>query len=327
MPDRVEVTAAEPVVRAPLAAAALWSRLVVIVVALLAAGHLLGVPSLSSTAVLVIAGLGLLAGVPHGGIDHLVAMRLAGRSLVPVVLVYACLAAAAWLVLRWGGPVALLAVVLVSAVHFGLGELEFTAELTGWRPPPGIAVALAIAGSGALLLPLVRSGEHFSGVATAVSPGLAQLIGSPAARTAILWLWLIAALVAVTAALRAGRGAGALDIVLIGALGLLAPPLVAFAAWFGGWHAVRHCARLLTEEPGCADLLARGRVAAAWRRLAGLAAPMSAAALVVLAALAWFTVNAPDPPAVLAEVLRLLLALTVPHMAVVWWLDRRREIA
>jgi hypothetical protein len=50
---------------------------------------------------------------------------------------------------------------------------------------------------------------------------------------------------------------------------------------------------------------------------------MSLAALAVILALAWFTLTAPEPATVLAEVLRLLLALTVPHMAVVWWLDRR----
>ena len=43
------------------------------------------------------------------------------------------------------------------------------------------------------------------------------------------------------------------------------------------------------------------------------------------AALGWVTGTAPDPTAVMAAVLRLLLALTVPHMLVVMWLDTRRE--
>jgi hypothetical protein len=53
--------------------------------------------------------------------------------------------------------------------------------------------------------------------------------------------------------------------------------------------------------------------------------PTPAADVYGLAALAWFAVTAPEPATVLAEVLRLLLALTVPHMAVVWWLDRHAE--
>lgn len=309
----------------PLRAAALWSRLLIAGTVLITGGHVLGVPSLSSYAVMVLAGLGLLAGVPHGGMDHLVAVRLFGRSQILVVLAYAGLAAAAWIVLSRGGPVALVAVVALSAVHFGLGEREFTSEVTGWRPSALPSAALVIAGSGAVLLPLARSGEQFSGVATAISPGFAAVIGAQQVRTAILLLWLAAAVVAVAAALRAGHRGAALDVVLIGALGMLAPPLVAFAAWFGGWHALRHSARLLTEDPGCAALLDRDRPGAAVVRLARLAAPMSLAALAVVVALAWFTVTAPDPAGVLAEALRLLLALTVPHMVVVWWCDRRRR--
>ena len=137
--------------------------------------------------------------------------------------------------------------------------------------------------------------------------------------------WVAAALVAVTTALRSGHRTIALDVVLIGLLGALAPPLVAFAVWFGGWHALRHCARMLTVEPGCAELMATGRRVAAVRRFVGLAAPPSVAALTVVVALAWFTVVVPDPATVVAEVLRLLLALTVPHMVVVLWLDRSAD--
>jgi hypothetical protein len=53
-----------------------------------------------------------------------------------------------------------------------------------------------------------------------------------------------------------------------------------------------------------------------------LAAVPSVAALITVLALGWITVTASDPTAVVAEILRLLLALTVPHMVVVWWLDR-----
>jgi len=307
-----------------LGTAADWSRWLVIGIVIVAGGRLLGLPTLSSSAALVVAGLGFLAGLPHGGVDHLMAMRLAGRRIAPVVLAYAGLAAVAWSLLKWGGPVALLAVVALSALHFGLGELVFTRELSGWRPSRITAAAIVVAGSGALLLPLARSGGQFSDVATAVSPGLARLIGAAPVRTAVLLIWLCAATVAIVASVLAGRTGAALDIFLIGALGMLVQPLVAFAAWFGGWHALRHSARMLTEEPGCSALLAQGHPRAALRRLAGLAAPMSVAALVVIIALAWFTVTAPDPARVLAEVLRLLLALTVPHMAVVWWLDRSR---
>ena len=318
---------ADPSRRAPLKTAAVTSRILVAGIVILAASQAIGMPGLSSSAVLLVAAFGIVAGVPHGGVDHLMAVRLAGRSQVSVVAAYASLAAVSWAVLQWGGPIALIAVVALSAVHFGLGELEVTSELSGWRPSRPVAAAIVIAGSGALLLPLARSGEMFNKVATAVSPGLARLIALEPVRNGLLLLWLAAAAVAVTAALVTRHRACALDVILIGALGLLVQPLFAFAVWFGGWHAVRHCARMLGHEPGCAALLAQGNPRGAWWRLARLAAPMAIAALVFLAALAWFTTTAADPTAVLAGVLRLLLALTVPHMVVVWWLDRSSRAA
>jgi Brp/Blh family beta-carotene 15,15'-monooxygenase len=299
------------------------SRWLVIAIVVVAAGPLVGLPAMSAPAALLIAGLGLAAGAPHGAIDHLTATRLTGgTSIVVVSGAYAALAAATWAVMAWVGPVALMAVVALSALHFGLGELEVSRQLTGWRPAPVIAAAIVVAGCGALLLPLARSGEQLAEVASAVSPDIAQLIGSTPVQTSLVVVWLVAAMAAVAAALWSGYRAVALDIVLVGLLGTLAPPLVAFAVWFGGWHALRHYGRILTIEPGCAALVAAGRRRAAVRRFIGLAAWPSLAALAVVAALGWITVVAPDPAALMAEALRVLLALTVPHMVVVLWLDR-----
>lgn len=306
--------------------AATCSRWLVVGTVLVSGGHLVGVPALTAPIALVIAGLGFLAGVPHGAVDHVMAKRLTGGTPILVVAaVYAGTAAAAWVLLQGGGPIALLVVVMMSALHFGLGELEVARRLTGWRPSRLPAAAIVIAGSGALMLPLARSGAQLAGVATAVSPGLATLISAAPVQTGLMVTWLVAACVAVIASLWSGHRAVALDIMLIGALGMMAPPLVAFAVWFGGWHALRHSARMLTIEPGCAALLADGRRQAATLRLVRLAALPSIAAVTAVVALGWLTVAAPDPTTLLAEVLRLLLALTVPHMMVVLWLDRATD--
>ncbi len=300
-----------------------WSRRVAVGTVLLTGGHLIGVPALAATAATVLVGLALIVGVPHGAVDHLMAERLTGRVPLPLVVVgYAGTAGAAWALLQWGGPAAFLAVIALSGLHFGLGELEVARELTGWRPARLTAAAIVIAGSGALALPLARSGDQFAAVADAISPQLAQALGAAPVQFWATAGWAGAALIAVAASLRSGHPGVALDIGLIGLLGVVAPPLVAFAVWFGGWHALRHSARMLTVEPGCSALLAAGRRRAAVRRLARLAAPSTIAALATVAVLGWYGANAGDPVAVLAVVLNLLLALTVPHMVVVMWLDR-----
>ncbi|WP_293050546.1 Brp/Blh family beta-carotene 15,15'-dioxygenase [Mycobacterium sp.] len=298
--------------------------------ALVAGGHTAGLPAIPAPIVLALAGVGFVAGVPHGAADHAVLARLAGSRPMPLVAaLYAGVAAGAWALLQWADPTALIVVVAFGALHFGLGELEVARRLTGWQPPHPVAAAIVVAGSGALALPLARGGDQLRAVATTVSPGLARALGWPPMHAGLVAGWLVAALVAVIASLRAAHPAIALDVVILGAVGMLAPPLLAFAVWFGGWHSLRHCARLLTIEPGCAAMLAAGRHRSAVVRLVRLAALPSLAAWIALAGLAWFTVAAPDPFAVVAQALRLLLALTAPHALVVLWADRtiRRDTA
>ena len=304
-----------------------WSRaltggVIAAAVVALAAGD-----GVSTAVTLAVAAAGLVAGLPHGAVDHLLLTRLSGTRTLLAALAYGGVAVLAWIVLATGGPVALGAVLVLSVAHFGLGELEVFRASTGWRPAPGVAVAVAVAGTGALLLPLARGGAALADVAAGVSPQLADVIGSTPVRTGLVVVWLVAAIVAVTAALRSGHRGVAGDLVLVGVLGAVAPPLVAFAVWFGGWHAIRHTGRLLDTEPGCAALVAAGRGGAAVRRFARLAALPSAMALVVLALLGGLTVTAPDPTRAVADGLRVLLALTVPHMIVIAWLDRRSRDA
>jgi Brp/Blh family beta-carotene 15,15'-monooxygenase len=307
----------------PLGVAARWSRWLILVAVLVAVVHLAGLPGITGPVALVVAGFGFLAGVPHGAADQAMAARLSGRRSTMVIgAVYAGMAAVAWALLEWGGLVPLLVIVALSVVHFGLGEIEVWRQLTGWRPPRLMSIMIAVAGCGALLLPLARSGAQLAGVATVISPGLAPLIAGRPLAIALAGIWLTAAVVAVVASLRSGHPGVALDIVLVGALGLFAPPLVAFAVWFGGWHAIRHCARMLTVEPDCVALVSSGQSRAAVLRLIRLAAWPSIAALATVLALGWVTVTASDPAVIVAEILQLLLALTVPHMVVVWWLDR-----
>jgi beta-carotene 15,15'-dioxygenase len=305
--------------------AAVWSRWIAVIA--LAAGGVIAAlgPAMSWTQplVLAVAGVGFVAGLPHGAVDHVLLGRSVGRPLPVAAAGYALLAVLAWVLLRWGGPAPLVAVAVLSVVHFGTGELE-AQRADGHGPKPVVAAMTAVAATGALLLPLARSGADMRDVAAALSPGLGEAIASGAVRAALAAVWLVAACVTGVSALRAGRTAVLLDVVLVGALGVLLPPLVAFALWFGGWHALRHAGRLLTVEPGSAVLVRAGRTRDAVCRLARLAAVPSIAAVVTLAVIAGYAATAADLSGAVAEALRILLALTVPHMLVVTWMDRQR---
>lgn len=318
-PDR-----ARPRPRDPVLAAVRWSRGVLAAAALLAAlATALPLGPWPPTAVLALAAVGLLAGLPHGSIDHVLAARMTGWSTPVVAAGYGVVALASWGLLVALGPPVLAAVLLLSLVHFALGELEVTRATTGWAPSPAVAAAVGLAGTGALLLPLARAGDALGGVAAAISPDLATVLASPITRAGLAGAWVVAAVVASVAGLRAHRPGVVVDLVVLAAAALLLPPLVAFALWFGAWHGLRHLGRLLALDPEAAALDAAGRRGRAVRRLAHLAWWPTLAATAVLVALVALTATAGDPSAALGSTLVILLALTVPHMLVVLWVDER----
>lgn len=113
-----------------------------------------------------------------------------------------------------------------------------------------------------------------------------------------------------------GRVRAAAELALLLLLTCTTPALLALAVWFGGWHAVRHTARLVDADPLLSAARRLRGTAGALRRFAGLAALPTA---VVLAGLATLWACAGGPVAALAATLPVLAAVTLPHSVVVAW--------
>ncbi|HYX97532.1 MAG TPA: Brp/Blh family beta-carotene 15,15'-dioxygenase [Geodermatophilus sp.] len=263
---------------------------------------------------------GLLLGLPHGAVDHLVpGFRLGWRPrvLAGFTAGYAVLAAAGWLAFRAIPGAALLAFVAVSVWHFGSGETAF-ADLRAGRPVRRRVPATVVVGSLVLLVPLVRGAEETAAVVAAVVPGSGGRL-PPELTAVVLGVVLAATAVLAGTLLGARRWLDAAELGVLTALVLVVPPLAAFGVWFGCWHAVRHVARVVAEDPGNRDDLVAGRLGRPLRRFAGQAALPTVVVIVVLALLwsaagGWRAFVATDVP--------VLAALTLPHVLVVGWLDR-----
>lgn len=236
----------------------------------------------------VLLGLAALAGLPHGAAD----VTLIGRGLRPLMTYALAAALALGVALAFPGP-ALVVLLVLSVAHFAEGEQAFDRLRGGaGRLVPALAV-----GWSTIALPVGLHPDAVRGLLTDLDPGVASAVLSPAGRVALVGP------AAVLVALALGRADTRLrlEIALGVALLAVAPPLVGFAVWFAGWHAVRHMARVVAEDPDGPGVLGLLR-ATAWPSLVAAA---GIAALVVVAG----TV----PPAVVLG----LLALTVPHAVVV----------
>jgi len=260
----------------------------------------------------------LAVGIPHGALDHLITVPTMNfRSMFVFVAGYLAVTAVAVIaILLW--PVAgFIGVVVMSAVHFGMGDASFTRQLdptAGSLPTPWWVYAIP-AGALPVIVPLTNA-ESAKALAL-VNPALVDWhFGMD---TVLMWGVLVLSALAIVWLLVARKFADARDIVALGLLALFTPPLVAFAAYFGLWHALRHTARLSLEYPPAHVEVKRGQwISGLWKvTLPGV--PALVGTVIIAAVIAALGLGSLD--SYLWFLLVVIWALTVPHMALTWRLD------
>jgi Brp/Blh family beta-carotene 15,15'-monooxygenase len=281
-------------------AASTWAARLVGCLTTLALLAALPAPSLPVVLALLVG----VVGMPHGGLDHRVGRRLLRPTLGwcwgPAFLAgYAALMAA--VLAGWAlAPLCTLAgFVLLSALHFGMADEQP-------RSPGSVAHAV-LCGGMVVWVPSLARPTEMTQLLLWVVPGRLwppDFLFLPAVRAA---LWLALALVLAGAA-RSPFGQAGLRTLCLVALFVLAPPLVAFAVYFCGWHSVTELARLArqanpTDPP------------AGLRTVIAAAAPLSAAACLLVIA-GWLVVESGRPlaPGVVRALFVGLSVVAVPHV-------------
>jgi len=297
------------------------SAIVAIAIALsIAFSSWLGAESLNWQVAMAVTALAI--GIPHGALDHLVTLPKAQPFKMAVfVTIYVAIALAAiWAILQWN-VWGFIAVVLMSATHFGIGDSAFISELSHLKGSTSSKLPVWAYAPAAGLLPVViplvnnRSTEALTKVND-------SLINWHYGYTSEIQIAVAAiATLSAMALISRKRYRDLLDLTLLAALASVAPPLVAFAVYFGCWHAMRHTARLTSLLPRCLDAYERNnsRRAFALAVIPGL--PALAGTLIFVALLAGFSQNNVSDT-FLWLTLVTIWALTVPHMIVTAKLDR-----
>jgi beta-carotene 15,15'-dioxygenase len=271
----------------------------------------------------VLALVALAIGIPHGAMDHLVTVpKFSAKRMTIFIGGYlAIVALAVWAILTWN-VIGFIGVVLMSAIHFGIGDSAFIAEIDrrkGVQSDLATRLSYALpAGFLPVLIPLV--GPQTAAALAEVNP---LLIGWDAGFAQPLYAaTLLAALLAALWLVAKRRWRDLIDLGLLALLAVLTPPLVAFAVYFGSWHAMRHTARLTLELEGSQAAFAKQQNSKAWWQAVLPGLPAMAGTFVVAAGIAWATAGSPDAQ-LLWFVLVLVWALTVPHMMLTARLDKK----
>jgi Brp/Blh family beta-carotene 15,15'-monooxygenase len=269
---------------------------------------------------LVLATIALAIGIPHGALDHLVTLpKSAPIRMALFIMLYVAIALLAiYAILRWN-VWGFIFVVLMSATHFGIGDAAFLSEkdsLDGSSRIPSWFYAPA-AGLLPVAIPLVNS--RSTDALEKVNPALINWHSG--FTTEILMAVAVVTTLCLLALLQRKRYRDAIDILLLAALASFAPPLVAFAVYFGCWHAMRHTARLTSLLPNSESAYLRRRPGQAFAAAVIPGLPALVGTFIFVIVLAGFSQQDLSDK-FLWLTLVTIWALTVPHMIVTARLDR-----
>jgi len=283
-------------------------------------------------------------GLPHGAVDHLAAPRAAGRPVtvrwLALVGVVYLLLGGAYLAVWTVAPVPAAAFfVALTWFHWGQGDLYALDILAGGHlDRRGVRVGtLLVRGGLPMLVPLLSFPADYRTVVDA----WVALFGR---RLDVTWLFAVEtrlALGVAFAALTVGtllvgrrdvRGdAGARrgwrldagETLLLWLLFLVVPPILAVGVYFCVWHSLRHVVRLVGVDDRARRRLAAdaGGPVAALARTGREAVPLTALSLVFLVGFGVAVGVTASVSTLAALYLVFISVLTLPHVAVVSWMD------
>ena len=266
----------------------------------------------------------LALGIPHGAVDHLVALPATSKSkLVLLIIGYVAIAILAVLAILHWNKLGFQLVLAMSAFHFGFGDAAFVAEqdrLSGRRRlKPKTQNMFAIsAGSIPVLIPLLN--ESTASALREINPVLITWASdiAPQLKFLVAFFFVTTLVLLITEK----RMREVIDLSLLALLALIAPPLVAFAVYFGCWHAMRHTARLTLILPKA--LIAAEKNNPWGTFLAAVIPGLPALFGTVIVALVIAVLDTTNIDAsYLWYLLVVVWALTVPHMMVTIKIDQK----
>ena len=265
--------------------------------------------------------IALIIGIPHGALDHLVTLpKDKPAKMALFVIIYVLIAVAAvWAILQWN-VLGFQLVVIMSAAHFGIGDAAFIAESE--RLNNGVSKSLTdrlIYALPAGLLPVFvpLTSDLTNSALAEVNPQLINWAGSNSNLIHLLVLLIAASSLFILILKRDDKSA--MDLALLAALSILTPPLVAFAIYFGLWHALRHTARLTLNLSQSEIAYQNNEPKRAFINAVIPGIPALIGTFIVAAVLA---ATNPDNSRLLWSILVVIWALTVPHMMVTAKLDK-----
>ena len=266
----------------------------------------------------------LALGIPHGAVDHLVALPATSKSkLALLILGYVAIAILAVLAILHWNKLGFQLVLAMSALHFGFGDAAFIAEqdriIGRRRMKPKTQNMFAIsAGSIPVLIPLLNAST--ANALREINPLLINWASDIAPQLKFLVAFFFVTTLVLL--INEKRLREIIDLIALAILALIAPPLVAFAVYFGCWHAMRHTARLTLILPKAVSAAEKNKPFSSFMAAVVPGLPALIGTVVVALLIALLDTTNIDA-SYLWYLLVVVWALTVPHMMVTSRIDQK----
>jgi len=280
-------------------------------------------------------------GLPHGALDYValpraVSGRVDARGLAIVGVLYAVLGGAylaAWVVAPVPAAVAFIA---LTWFHWGQGELFVLRDAFGGSHLDDRiqqALTTVVRGGLPMAVPLVGFPDRYLAVLETFVEPFGGSIGSawlfePGGRVAVAVGFGLVTVVTLWRGWRLANSLGwRLDTVetgLLWAFFLLVEPVLAIGAYFCLWHSLRHIVRVGLLDQRTVSALSAGEWLKPAGRLAVEALPTTLAAGGFLWALYVLTPASQGLASAIGVYLVGIAVLTLPHAAIVTWIDLKQ---
>ena len=266
----------------------------------------------------------LALGIPHGAVDHLVALPATSKSkLALLILGYVAIAILAVLAILHWNKLGFQLVLAMSALHFGFGDAAFIAEqdriIGRRRMKPKTQNMFAIsAGSIPVLIPLLNAST--ANALREINPLLINWASDIAPQLKFLVAFFFVTTLVLL--INEKRLREIIDLIALAILALIAPPLVAFAVYFGCWHAMRHTARLTLILPKAVSAAETNKPFSSFMAAVVPGLPALIGTVIVALLIALLDTTNIDA-SYLWYLLVVVWALTVPHMMVTSRIDQK----
>ncbi len=273
---------------------------------------------------IILAVIALSIGIPHGAVDHLVAMpRTSNLKFAALIIGYVLVAVISVLAILHWNILGFQLVLIMSVLHFGFGDVAFIAEKDRLdnkaRMSSKLLNMLAItSGAVPVLIPLLKSST--ARALESINPELVAWAEDFAPQLKFLIFFFLAATIILL--VKESRHRELIDLIFLTGLALVAPPLIAFAFYFGCWHAIRHTARLTLLLPKSISAAKENRPIKSFASavIPGLPALLGT----ILVALIFSIKDSSNlDGSYLWYLLVVVWALTVPHMMVTARIDQK----